>query len=303
MYINEALYFTTTVILVDDDPSFLKILSGKLSNKYIVKAFNNPKEAVIYIESIQSMFNIVNPSSIIDDEELEYGEHRLSLEKIQAISENEQKKNLPAVIISDYAMPEMNGIEFFEALTDMPVMKILLTGNADLDLALYAFNRSIVDKFLVKNSPKILSDVEEAIDACQHGFFRKQSYPILNSLCLPEDSLLNKTYAIKALEEVIRKHDIVEYYLIDSMGSYFLMTKNGKRIYLIYMHDRQLDEYFDVAVTARVSNEIIEKLKNRTHAPVFTSEKEYKLPVEEWLSIMRPMEKNEVGYFVITKED
>lgn len=248
------------------------------------------------------MFNIINPNSLVDDEELEYGERCLSLEKIQNIADNKQKKDLPAVVISDYTMPGMNGIEFFEAIADMPVMKILLTGNADLDLALHAFNRSIVNKFLVKNSSKVLNDVEEAIIACQHGFFQKQSYPIINGLGLSEDSLLNKINVLKDIEHIIHEKEIVEYYLIDTIGSYLLITKTGKKIYFICMTDRQFIEYEDIAITSRASVEIINQLKKRTHAPVFISKEAYKLQPKDWKNILHRFEKKNEYYFCVVEK-
>jgi len=300
MYNHEALYFTSTIILVDDDPSFLKVLSGRLSEKFIVKAFSHPHEAIAYLKGIQKLVDTISPSAVVD-EELEYGERYLSITKMNVLAENKTKQEMPTVVISDYTMPEMNGIEFFEKISEMPVMKILLTGNADLDLALYAFNRNIVNKFLVKNSPKILSDVEESIIACQHDFFRKCSYPILNNLNIPDDSLLRQRNRGAELEKMMKDHHVVEYYLIDNIGSYLLITQTGERIYFICMVDRQFSEYAEVAVTSRAPVEIINGLNERTHAPVFLSEDDYKLSTKDWASIVRPFERKNGYYFCVIK--
>ncbi len=296
MYTIEAFYFPTQVILIDDDAGFLKILESKLSEKFLVKAFNNPNQALAYLQENQFLQNIINPNTLVD-EELEFGERYLSLTKMNALVENKAKHEMTTVIISDYVMPEMNGIEFFEKIFDMPVMKILLTGNADLDLALYAFNRGVVDKFLVKKSQKLLTEVEESIIACQHGFFRKYSYPLLSSLSLPDDSLLNKGSLSTALEKIIQDNDIVEYYLIDNIGSYLLITRTGKHIYFMCMVERQFDEYLNIANNGGASKDVIEKLKNRTHAPVFLTEGDYKLSAEKWIDLMKSFEKKEEHYY------
>ena len=36
-----------------------------------------------------------------------------------------------SLIISDYSMPEINGVEFFSSIKEMKAKKILLTGEAD----------------------------------------------------------------------------------------------------------------------------------------------------------------------------
>lgn len=295
MYTIEAFYFPTRIILIDDDPAFLQILSSNLSKKFLVKTFNTPKEALIYLKNTEAMLNAIRPNALVD-EALDYGERYLSLSKMNMLAENTAKQEMVTIVISDYVMPGMNGVEFFESVSPSPIMKILLTGNADLDLALYAFNRGIVDKFLLKNSPKIISEVEESILACQHGFFCKQSYPVLNSLHVPEDSLLWTRELFDRLRKVIQESAATSYYLIDNIGSYLLMNEFGEKIYFINMIERQFDEYLDVAINAGAPSDIIEKLKNRTHAPVFLKSKDYQLSPKHWLNIMKIMNKNDYGY-------
>lgn len=296
MYAIKAFYFPTRIILVDDDPAFLQVLSSKLSEKFLVKTFNNPQEALAYLQKTQSFFNTISPSALVD-EELEYGERYLSPSKMNMLADNKEKYDMLTVIISDYVMPGMNGIEFFEKIYDFPVMKILLTGNADLDLALYAFNRGIVNKFLVKNPPKLVTEVEKNIFECQEGFFCKFSYPVLNSLNVSEDSMLRRSALSLQLEKIIHDYDIVEYYLIDNIGSYLLVTKTGQKTYFICIIERQFDEYLDIAVAAQAPGEIIEKLKSRTHAPVFISENDYKVSAKDWERITYSFTKEGRYYY------
>ncbi|MES2203975.1 MAG: hypothetical protein V4496_02015 [Pseudomonadota bacterium] len=301
MYTIEAFYFPTQIILIDDDAGFLKILASKLSENFLVKTFNNPNDALAYLQEKQSLQNIINPNTLVD-EELEFGERYLSLSKMNALAENKTKYEMATVIISDYIMPEMNGVEFFEKISNVPVMKILLTGNADLDLALYAFNRGVVDKFLVKKSQKLLTEVEESIIACQHGFFRKYSYPLLSSLSLPNDSMLNTNALSTQLEKIIQDYDIVEYYLIDNIGSYLLITKTGKHIYFMCMIERQFDEYLNIANNGGASSDVIEKLKSKTHAPVFLAEGDYKLSAQAWENIVYRFDKKDGYYFCVLNQ-
>lgn len=57
-----------------------------------------------------------------------------------------------AVIVSDYRMNEMNGIEFLKVAKQISPksLRILLTAYADLKLALYAFNNEIVYRLIEK---------------------------------------------------------------------------------------------------------------------------------------------------------
>ncbi len=94
-------------------------------------------------------------------------------------------KNTPglAVIVSDYRMPGMNGIELLaDTRKNFPdVTRILLTGAADLEMALDAINRGNIFRFLIKPcSPEIF------LVALKDGLRQ-------NELITSERELLSKT--------------------------------------------------------------------------------------------------------------
>lgn len=73
---------------------------------------------------------------------------------LQALKILEAQGPFP-VIISDYQMPFMNGIEFFSkiSLLDKDAQKIMLTGYASLQIAIDAINQGIINAFLTKPTP------------------------------------------------------------------------------------------------------------------------------------------------------
>lgn len=60
-----------------------------------------------------------------------------------------------AVVVSDYKMPGMNGVEFLEHLRKLApdCVRIILTGHGDLESAIAAVNQSEVFRFLTKPCP------------------------------------------------------------------------------------------------------------------------------------------------------
>jgi signal transduction histidine kinase len=61
-------------------------------------------------------------------------------------------KDKVQLVISDYRMPEMNGVEFLKQVRVIcpDAIRIILTGYADLDIALSAINEGYVYKFITK---------------------------------------------------------------------------------------------------------------------------------------------------------
>ena len=84
---------------------------------------------------------------------------------------NKDRFNDVSVIIVDYYMDEMNGIEVCETLSKHPAKKILLTGGADKEnIAIDAFNKGIIHRFINKTDPDFPSQIRQAI-YMQRGIF------------------------------------------------------------------------------------------------------------------------------------
>jgi putative two-component system response regulator len=71
-----------------------------------------------------------------------------------------------AVIVSDYKMPKMNGVELLKQVRVMApdTVRIMLTGQGDLNIAMEAVNQGNVFRFLVKPCPH-----EELVQSISEG--------------------------------------------------------------------------------------------------------------------------------------
>jgi len=121
----------TKILLVDDDEMLLAGLKRQLRNKFRVETAISGEDAVKMVED-----------------------------------------NGPyAVVVSDYMMPGMNGIEFLTQvkLTNPDTIRMMLTGSADMTTAIKAVNEGSIYKFHPKPCPAdTLSDaIQSGIDEYQ----------------------------------------------------------------------------------------------------------------------------------------
>lgn len=98
---------------------------------------------------------------VIDDEPavITAISHTLTREGYQVIAANEGARGLelaeersPDLILCDYMMPGMNGVQVFQEMARIcpDAIRILVTGQADLEVAMAAINDAGVYKFILK---------------------------------------------------------------------------------------------------------------------------------------------------------
>lgn len=112
-------------------------------------------------------------------------------EGLDAISANDPY----SVIVSDMQMPEMNGIQFLSKAKELSPdsVRIMLTGNADMETAIQAVNKGNIFRFLIKPCPQDIF-----VDTLKAGIKQFQ-------LITAERELLEKTLSgsVKVLVDIL----------------------------------------------------------------------------------------------------
>lgn len=95
------------------------------------------------------------------------------------------------LIICDYKMPGMNGIEFFEIISgEHPeIIKILLTGSAELNMAIEAINKATLYKFILKpwDNSDLLFTVKRALE---HKSLLEKNMKLMNEVKRRDEILI-----------------------------------------------------------------------------------------------------------------
>src|SRR5580700_490380 len=135
----EAASPRTAIITVDDDPGVSRAVARDLRRRY------GEQHRIVRAESGDSALDALRQMKLRGDQ--------------------------VAVILADYRMPQMNGIEFLERAMDIyPVAKrVLLTAYADTDAAINAINVVDLDHYLLKPwdppEEKLYPVVDELLEA------------------------------------------------------------------------------------------------------------------------------------------
>ncbi|MBG9389749.1 response regulator [Caenimonas aquaedulcis] len=152
-----------TVVFLDDDPDYLEMLALVLPRHWHVKLFTRPSDCINYLQQEPPFWeaDAWNQQQLI--EQWRAGKP-LVPQILEYWAKYTERYSLARVCVVDYSMPSMDGLEALSELVEWPGSRVLLTGQADEQIAVRAFNRGLIDQFIPKQSPDIARTLVSAVD-------------------------------------------------------------------------------------------------------------------------------------------
>src|SRR3954447_14095404 len=115
---------------------------------------------------------------------------------LEAIRELKLRGEQVAVILADYRMPNMNGIEFLEEAMDVfpAARRVLLTAYADTDAAISAINLVDVDHYLLKPWDPPEEKLYPVVDELLEDWLSSDHVPV------PETKVIGHRWSARSFE-------------------------------------------------------------------------------------------------------
>ena len=295
-------YYPISPILVDDNKKFLQSLRLRLSD-YSCFFYANPKEALEFLNNSCKFETFINRSLLSEeDKQIEPSLAGLNIKKIHHEIYNSNRYQEISILFADYSMPYMNGIEFCKKIESKLLQKVMLTGEASNELAIAAFNKGIINKFILKSSMGFLNVIMKNIQELQENYFINLTDIGLSKSNNNVLSTIEDPVFIDVFNLICKRNQIVEYYLLDDQGSYLLLDKNKKMKWLIVKSDSEIQNLINFATFEEAPRPILTALQNREKLPYFHTEIELAKPPHEWEKHLYPAIKlhgKEVYYYSI----
>ena len=274
-------FHPTTAVVVDDNQTFLETLSINLEDGLVCQLFDDPLLAIQYITAAYQSKQL-NPNSLLADnwddlDDCDFATHnlKLNIDKIIAPLKNKDRFNEISVIVLDFSMPDLNGVEFIDLLNKTigvhPFKIIMVTGEADQNLAVQLFNAGKIHKFLLKSQDNLDSLISDSIKEMQHLYHTEISSSIVSSLALTTAPCLVDPVFIEKFYRICQENKTIEYYLYENTGSFVLVDAEGKTNILAVCAISELGLYAELAEDAGVNAALVEQIKQGIVLPFFGS--------------------------------
>jgi CheY-like chemotaxis protein len=278
-------YFPTTVLFVDDDPTFLSNIGFEINDRTSLLFCEKSREVMPLLEGrpvikdlAKKIMNYWNNSE--DDLPASWRMKKA----IQALHEeiySPDRFSYISTLVIDYSMPGLNGAELCELLKNYPAKKIMLTGAADYNTAVQLFNSGLIDHFIVKDTPDMSKQLNESIHKAQQAYFDLASSMLLQSLPEKSACLDNSSYW-KFINNFFSVNNFSEYYLVDGSGSLLFVDYFGNPTWMVMKSGQELEDFYEISIDNQASPEVVRSLKNKEKLPFFFSEEDQRVSVFKW---------------------
>lgn len=260
-------YFPTRVLHVDDHAHYLELLPPLLGPRVHVESHTSARLAIASAERASARQSPV--ADLIYRQRDEANRLILDVAGIHRIAYDPNRFSEISVVIADWHMPEMNGLDFLRQLPLANIGRILLTGRADLGIAVEAFNLGLIDRFVEKSNPAAVEELRSAILQLQWSYFRRSFGTLADTLAIGDFPILRDPVIVSALQNDFVTISAIEMYIHDAPRGLLFLDDFGRSEFIAVMTPEELFAHAERAADLGAAEPVQRALREGTAIPAF----------------------------------
>jgi CheY-like chemotaxis protein len=255
-------FHPTTVCLVDDNESFLRSLSLEIPETLAFRVFTDPQVALDLVNRPLSLPPLVDRCFSMERRSSQDPVIHLDLDMIEQEINHRQRFERISVVLVDYAMPSVDGLQFCARVRDPYVRKAMLTGVADEKLAVEAFNAGLIHRFIPKHTATAIDKLLSFIEELQQTYFNQYTARLQNALAIDPPGFLVDQVIAGRVKQLAAANQLVEYYLVDDPPGFLMLRADGSVVRLVLLNDEERQQQLKLARQYHAPAEIISGLES-----------------------------------------
>lgn len=250
------------VVFLDDDRDYLEMLAEVMPTDWYVRLFISPLACIELLqqERQRSETDIWSQREIIN----RWREDASLIAQILQYwrEDGTRRLSLIRVCVVDYAMPAMSGLRVLDEVSDWSGSRVLLTGRADEQLAVSAFNRHLIDQFIPKQTADIGRRLTSVIQTQRALADERYQQIWRNTLSREQHTLLCDPLIAQALEQLAASQGWTEHAVIGAPFGVLALNRQGSASWLQLEPADNLPELADMAESEGWDADTIQDIRN-----------------------------------------
>jgi CheY-like chemotaxis protein len=235
-----------------------------LPKKYLVELFANPNAFTRYMRAkvIEAQVDLEAQREVVS----RWKEEAPLIPQILSYwSKTPERYGLPQICIIDYFLPGVNGIKALEAAAGWSGPTVLLTGLADDQVVIEAFNARHIDRYVPKQAASIRTVLLEAVESLQFddGERAWRSWAIWGSTLQRAHSNALLDPAISNTLAAFIRERWIDYVILGDPFGVLGMDKDGNVQWMQLETSETLRSAVEVAVDARLPAQAQDSVRNK----------------------------------------
>lgn len=169
------------------------------------------------------------------------------------------------IIVVDHMMPGERGRDFCARHRDDRVFRILLTGAAQDDLAVQAFNAGDIDYFVPKQTRGLRNTLTRVLDDVQLRLYTAHCHRARSLVNAQAMAALDTSSVQQALKALLKEYDVAEHILVPQPLGLAALTSAAKPLWIQFETPRSQRELLDLLPETIVSPDVIAAVDTGTH--------------------------------------
>lgn len=265
-------FYPAQIIFVDDNPDFLASLELVFSCNHNLKLFTDAQAALDYINRSKSTAPFAQKKSTpaLSGDSDKWVKQVLNHSNLKRF---DQERDLEvSLVIADYVMPTLNGIEFCKKINNPSVKKILLTGHATPSDAVSAFNDNLIHYYINKSDENMLEQLTNAINKLQNAYFHDLTSHIKNEAIDVNTPFFADAELADYFQILCRDLDIKEYFYLSNPSRFALQARDGSQSLCLIYTEEDIEEHLRILEEEDAPGDLIESIASHQFIPLFCSE-------------------------------
>lgn len=254
-----------SLLFLDDDIDYLEMLGMVVPTSLQVELYSRPAAFLRRMSEEPARWEADAGLHLQMIERWRH-DHPLMPQVLRYWGAHPSRYQLAQTCVVDYAMPGTDGLRVLDALMDWPGSRILLTGQADEQIAIQAFNNGLIDQFIPKQTADIAGRLLTTLVKLAYAPHPRVNTVWRTALQPSQQSLLQVPAVAETLQARAIK-DWIEYVVLGDPFGMLGLDADGHAHWLQLEPTTGLPDVADLARSAGLGFDAVRAMQNGTLLP------------------------------------